>query len=249
MAGHSKFKNIMHRKGAQDAKRAKIFNKWGREISVAARLGGGDPDMNPRLRLAITKAKADNMPNDRIDRAIKSGTGEGDDANYEEIRYEGYGPSGVAIIVDCLTDNRNRSASEVRSTFSKYGGNMGETGSVSFMFDRVGEIQYSKDKASFEEMFEAAVEVGATDVQEDDDGFLIYCEDNDFGDVNSALESKYGEAKEAGLAWKPQNTIAVDEEGAQTLFKLIEMLEDLDDVQSVTANFDISDDIMAKLAG
>lgn len=249
MAGHSKFKNIQHRKGAQDRKRAKIFSKWGKEITVAAKQGGGDPEMNPRLRLAITKAKADNMPNDRIDRAIKNGTGEGDTATYEDIRYEGYGPGGVAVIVDCLTDNRNRSASEVRSTFSKYGGNMGETGSVSFMFDRVGQFLYPTDKASFDDMFEAAVENGASDVEEEDGNYVIYCADTDFGTVQTGLEGKYGEPVEAGLIWKPQNTIELDEEKAQNLLKLIDMLEDLDDVQTVTANFDVSDEVMAKLAG
>ncbi len=249
MAGHSKFKNIQHRKGAQDKKRAQIFNKWGKEITVAAKLGGGDPNMNPRLRLAITKAKADNMPNDRIDRAIKNGTGEGNDANYEDIRYEGYGPGGVAVIVDCLTDNRNRSASEVRSTFSKYGGNMGETGSVSFMFDRVGQVVYPMSKASFDDMFEAAVECGAMDVEEDEGSYVIYCGDTDFGAVSSGLESKFGEPSEGGLIWKPQNTIDLDQEKAENLLKLVDALEDLDDVQTVTANFDVSDEVLAKLAG
>jgi len=246
MAGHSKFKNIMHRKGAQDAKRAKVFAKLGKELSIAAR-AGEDPGFNPRLRLAIANAKSLNMPNDNIKRAIARGVG-GDGENYEEIRYEGYGPGGVAMIVEALSDNRNRTASEVRSAFSKHGGNLGETGSVNFMFDRIGSIVYPVDTASAEDMFEAALEAGATDVASDDDGHSISCDPDDFADVREALAEKFGDPESGGLEWKPQNTIEVDADTASTLFKLIEVLEDNDDVQTVSSNFDVSDEIMAQLS-
>lgn len=246
MAGHSKFKNIMHRKGAQDAKRAKVFAKLGKELSIAAR-AGEDPGFNPRLRLAIANAKSLNMPNDNIKRAIARGVG-GDGENYEEIRYEGYGPGGVAMIVEALSDNRNRTASEVRSAFSKHGGNLGETGSVNFMFDRIGSIVYPADTASAEDMFEAALEAGATDVASDEDGHAISCDPDDFADVREALAEKYGDPESGGLEWKPQNTIEVDADTASTLFKLIEVLEDNDDVQTVSSNFDVSDEIMAALS-
>lgn len=246
MAGHSKFKNIMHRKGAQDKKRAKVFAKLGKEISIAAR-AGEDPGFNPALRLAIANARGQNMPNDNIKRAIQKGVG-GDTDNYEEIRYEGYGPGGIAIIVEILTDNRNRAASEVRSAFSKHGGNLGETGSVSFMFDRVGQLVFPADKADADAMFEAGLEAGATDVESDDETHTLTCEQDDFADVRDALAEKYGDPESAGLEWKPQNSIAVDEDTAGTLFKLIEVLEDNDDVQSVSANFDISDEIMERLS-
>lgn len=248
MAGHSKFKNIQHRKGAQDKKRAKIFNKLAREITVAARMGMPDPEMNPRLRTAIAAAKSANMPNDRIDRAIKSGSPGGDDDTvYEEIRYEGYGPGGVAVVVDALTDNRNRTAAEVRTAFTKNGGTLGETNSVIFMFDRVGSISYPVDTASPEEMFEGAVEAGAENVESDGETHEITTSVDDFAEVRDALEKKFGEPESAGLSWKPQNTIAIDENQAETLFKMIETLEDSDDVQTVSANFDIDDEVLEKL--
>ena len=245
MAGHSKFKNIMHRKGRQDAKRAKVFAKLGKELSVAAR-DGSDPDFNPRLRLAIAAAKAQNMPNDNIQRAIKRAEG-GDMANYEEVRYEGYGPGGVAVIVETLTDNRNRTASEVRSAFSKHGGNLGETGSVSFMFDRVGLIQYPANIASSEDMFEAALEVGAGDVDSNEDGHEIACGVEDFSAVRDALEEKFGPAEGARLDWKPQNGVSVNEDATGTLFKLLDLLDDNDDFQHVAANFEVDDDILERL--
>jgi YebC/PmpR family DNA-binding regulatory protein len=246
MAGHSKFKNIMHRKGRQDAKRAKVFAKLGKELSVAAR-GGSDPDFNPRLRLAINAAKAQNMPNDNIARAIKRA--EGDDAAvYEEVRYEGYGPGGVAIIVESLTDNRNRTASEVRAAFSKNGGNLGETGSVSFMFDRVGIIDYTAAAASAEAMFEAALEAGAKDVISDDDGHEIICEPDDFSAVRDTLEEKFGAAEEARLDWRAQNNVPVDEDTAGRLLKLLDVLEDNDDVQQASANFEVDDAVLERLS-
>lgn len=250
MAGHSKFKNIQHRKGAQDKKRAKLFNKLGREITVAAKLGTPDPDMNPRLRLAIQTARKENMPKDRIERAVKSGSpGGDDDANYEEIRYEGYGPAGVAVIIDALTDNRNRTASEIRTAFSKHGGSLGETNSVSFMFDQVGSIVFPVSVASADDIFVAAAEAGAQNVESDDEFHEVITDVNDFGDVNSALEAKYGEPESAGLVWKPQNTVTPDEDAASTLLKLIDALEDSDDVQNVYANFDLDDELMERLAG
>lgn len=247
MAGHSKFKNIQHRKGAQDAKRAKMFTKVGREIIVAAKLGGPDADANPRLRTAIQAARAVNMPNDRIKRAIESAAGSADSDNYEEIRYEGYGPGGVAVIVDALTDNRNRTAAEVRSTFGKHGGNLGETNSVSFMFDRVGEVVYPLAKASADQMFEAAVEAGATDCQSGEEYHEIYTEPEDLAAVRDALEAMFGDAERVALAWKPNVTSQVDEEQAASVMKLIDALEDNDDVQTVTTNFEVSDEVMEKL--
>lgn len=247
MAGHSKFKNIMHRKGAQDKKRAKIFAKLAREIVVAAKISP-DPDMNPRLRAAISAGKSQNMPNDNIQRAIAKATGAGDDANYEEIRYEGYGPGGVALIVETLTDNRNRTASEVRSAFTKHGGNLGETGSVGFMFDRIGSIVLEAGAGSVDEVFEAALEAGASDVESGEDSHDIVCDPDDFSTVRDALEEKFGAPESAGLEWKPQNTIAVEEQTAQTLLKLIDMLEDSDDVQTVASNFEIDDEILEHLS-
>ena len=247
MAGHSQFKNIMHRKGRQDAKRAKMFTKLAREITTAAKLGNEDPAFNPRLRAGIAAARAQNMPKDNIDRAIKKASGD-DSANYEEVRYEGYGPGGIAVIVDALTDNRNRTASEVRSAFSKHGGNLGETGSVNFMFDRVGLISYPADKASAEEMFEAALEAGATDVTSDENGHEIICAPDGFSDVRDAMESTFGEPDTARLDWKAQNNISVDEDTASTLLKLIDVLDDNDDVQQVSANFDIAEEIMERLS-
>ena len=246
MAGHSKFKNIMHRKGRQDAKRAKIFAKLGKELSVAAR-GGTDPDFNPRLRLAIAAAKAQNMPNENIQRAIKRAEGN-DNVIYEEVRYEGYGPGGVAVIVESLTENRNRTASEVRAAFSKHGGNLGETGAVAFMFERVGLIVYGADKASPDEIFEAALEAGAQDVESGKETHEITCEPDDFSTVRDVLVEAFGDPDDARLDWKPQNSVAVDEDTASTLLKLLDMLEDNEDVQRVAANFDVDDNVLERLS-
>ena len=249
MAGHSQFKNIMHRKGAQDAKRAKIFTKLIRELTTAARSGQPDPAANPRLRAAIQAARVANMSKDTLERAIKRGAG-GDAAdNYEEVRYEGYGPGGVAVIVEALTDNRNRTAGEVRAAFSKNGGALGETNSVAFMFDRVGEIVFPAAAATAEALFEGALEAGAEDVQSDEEGHSVTCAQDDFAAVREALEKKFGEPKSAKLVWKPKTTTPVEGEKAETLFRMIEVLEDSDDVQTVYANFDISEDELSKLAG
>ncbi len=246
MAGHSKFKNIMYRKGAQDAKRAKVFAKHAREIYVAAKSGMPDPDKNPRLRTAVIAARGVNMPKDNIDRAIKKAEGGGGE-NYEEVRYEGYGPGGVAVLVEALTDNRNRTASEVRSAFAKHGGNMGETGSVSFMFEHMGIVEYNASVTDADSMFEAALEAGAADVSSHGDVHEITCAPEDFALVRDGLTAQFGEPREACLDWKPNTTSAVDEDTARTLFKFIEVLEDNDDVQRVSSNFDVSDEIMAKL--
>ncbi len=247
MAGHSKFKNIMHRKGAQDARRAKMFTKVGREIMVAAKIGGPDPETNPRLRSAITAARGVNMPGERIRRAIDSATGAGAGDNYEQVRYEGYGSGGVAVIVETLTNNRNRTAAEVRSAFTKYGGNLGETNSVSFMFDRVGEIVYPAGIAGADEVFEAAVEAGALNVDSDEDGHEIICEPDDFSSVREALAEKFGEPEKAGLAWKANVAGQVDEDQARSVLRLVDVLEDNDDVQSVTTNLEIGDDILERI--
>ncbi|MBO9630797.1 YebC/PmpR family DNA-binding transcriptional regulator [Shinella sp. WSJ-2] len=247
MAGHSQFKNIMHRKGRQDAVRSKMFSKLAREITVAAKTGLPDPAMNARLRLAIQNAKAQSMPKDNIERAIKKASG-ADSENYEEVRYEGYGPGGVAVIVEALTDNRNRTASSVRSTFSKAGGALGETGSVSFSFDRVGEITYKLSVGSADAVMEAAIDAGAEDVTTDEEGHTIICGFEDIGEVSKALEDKLGEAETVKAIWKAQNTVPVDEEKAQSLMKLIDTLEDDDDVQNVYSNFEVSDEVMAKLS-
>ena len=247
MAGHSQFKNIMHRKGRQDAVRSKMFSKLAREITVAAKTGLPDPSMNARLRLAIQNAKAQSMPKDNIERAIKKASG-ADSENYEEVRYEGYGPGGVAVIVEALTDNRNRTASSVRSTFSKAGGALGETGSVSFSFDRVGEITYKLSAGSADAVMEAAIDAGAEDVTTDEDGHTIICGFEDIGEVSKALEDTLGEAETVKAIWKAQNTVPVDEEKAQSLMKLIDTLEDDDDVQNVYSNFEVSDEVMAKLS-
>ncbi|MGE5505605.1 MAG: YebC/PmpR family DNA-binding transcriptional regulator [Actinomycetota bacterium] len=249
MAGHSQFKNIMHRKGAQDAKRAKVFTKLIRELTVSARSGLPDPAANPRLRAAIMAARGANMPKDTIDRAIKRGSGGEDGANYEEVRYEGYGPGSVAIIVEALTDNRNRTASEIRSAFSKNGGAMGETNSVSFMFDRVGAIRYPAAAATAEQMFEAALEAGAENVDSSEDGHEVTCSPDDLGAVREALEARFGTPEYARLDWKPQTTVPVaSEDAAKTLMKLLEILEDNDDVQRVQANFEIPDEVMERLS-
>ena len=246
MAGHSQFKNIMYRKGAQDKKRSKLFSKLSREITIAAKVGGSDPASNPRLRLAIQNARGQSMPKDNIERAIKKSEG-GDADTYEEMRYEGYGSGGVAVIVEALTDNRNRTASAVRATFSKHGGNLGETGSVSFMFDRVGQVAYPVAAGDADAVFEAALEAGADDVESSDEGHSIICGFEDLGDVAAALENALGEPESVGPIWKPQTMTPVDEDKASSLMKLIATLEDDDDVQNVYANFEVSDDVMAKL--
>ncbi len=246
MAGHSKWANIQHRKGRQDAARSKLFSKLSKEITVAAKMGDPDPEKNPRLRLAVKAAKSQSMPKDVIDRAIKkSQAGDGDE--YSEIRYEGYGPQGIAVIVETLTDNVNRTASTVRSTFAKHGGNLGTTGSVSFMFDRVGEVTYGPEAGDADTVMMAALEAGAEDVESDEDGHWIYCAMEDLSAVSDALEAELGEAKEAKLIWKPQNRTDVDLETAQKLMRLIDTLEDDDDVQTVTANFDVPEDVAAQL--
>src|SRR5215475_3332917 len=245
MAGHSQFKNIMHRKGRQDAVRSKLFGKLAREITVSAKMGLPDPAMNPRLRAAIIAARAENMPKDNIERAIKKATGS-DGENYDEMRYEGYGPGGVAVIVEVLTDNRNRTASDVRATFTKSGGNLAETGAVSFMFDHVGVIEYDAKVASADAMLEAAI--GADAVASSENGHEIYASQENFADAAKALEAKFGEPRKAGLVWKPQNTIAVDDEKGEKLFKLMEMLNEHDDVQNVYANFEMSDALMGRMS-
>ncbi len=246
MAGHSQFKNIMHKKGAADARRSKVFSKLAKEITVAAKMGMPDPDMNPRLRLAVQNARAENMPKDNIERAIKKASG-GDAENYEEIRYEGYGPGGVAVVVEALTDNRNRTASAVRSIFTKNGGSLGETGSVAFMFDRVGQIVYKPEAGSAEAILEAAIEAGAEDVESNEDGHTITCAFSDIGDVAKTLEAALGEAETVKPIWRPQTTTALDEEKAATMMKLVDALDDDDDVQAVYSNFEVSDEIMEKL--
>jgi YebC/PmpR family DNA-binding regulatory protein len=248
MAGHSQFKNIMHRKGRVDAQRSKLFSKLAREITVAAKMGMPDPNMNPRLRAAILAARAENMPKDNIERAIKKAQG-GDAENYDEIRYEGYGPGGAAIIVEAMTDNRNRTASDVRSTFTKSGGNLAETGAVSFMFDHVGVVQFAPEAADADGMFEAAIEAGAEDVVSTPGGHEVYCEQGALADVTKALEARFGEPRKSALVWRPQNTIAVDDDAGEKLLRLMESLEDHDDVQNVFVNFEVSDALMQKMGG
>jgi len=247
MAGHSQFKNIMHRKGRQDAAKSKLFGKLAREITVAARLGLPDPAMNPRLRAAIIAARAENMPRDNIDRAIKKAAG-GDAEHYDEIRYEGYGPGGVAVIVEALTDNRNRTAGEVRATFTRSGGSLAETGAVSFQFSRVGVIEYNAKVASADAMLEAAVEAGAEDVASSSDGHEIYTTPDSLGLVSRALEAKFGEPRTAALTWKPQNTVSIDDVQGEKLLRLIETLNEHDDVQNVYANFEISDALLHRMS-
>ncbi len=247
MAGHSQFKNIMHRKGRQDKVRAKLFSKLAREITVAAKMGLPDPDMNPRLRLAVQNAKSQSMPKDNIERAIQKASG-GDADNYEEIRYEGYGPNGVAIIVEALSDNRNRTGGAVRAAFTKNGGNLGSTGAVSHMFERIGEIAYPADAGSADEVLEAAIEAGADDVRSDENGHLISTGFDSLGTVAGELEKRLGEAESVQAVWHPNISTPVDEDGAASIMKLIAALEDDDDVQNVFANFDADDEVMAKLA-
>ena len=246
MAGHSAFKNIMHKKGRKDAARAKLFTKLAREITVAAKTGSADPGMNPRLRLAIQAARAENMPKDNIERAIKKAIG-GDSEAYEQIRYEGYAPGGIAVIVEALTDNRNRTSGAVRAVFTKYDGNLGSTGSVSHMFAHVGEIAYPASAASADAMLEAAIEAGADDVVSDDTGHLVVCPFDTLGTVAGALEEKLGEATSVKALWKPNLTTQVEEDRAQSIMKMIAALEDDDDVQNVYANFEVSEDVLKKL--
>lgn len=248
MSGHSQFKNIMHRKGAQDAKRAKVFTKLIRELMTAARSGLPDPDMNPRLRAAIIAGRKENMPKDTIDRAIKRGAGGEDGTNYEEIRYEGYGPGGIAIIVEALTDNRNRTAPDIRAAFSKAGGVLGETGSVSFMFEHVGRLVFKSSVADADTMFEAALEAGAGDVLSDAEGHEVTCATNDFATVRDALIEKFGDPESAGFDWRPLNPVSVDEDTARSVLKLIDVLEDNDDVQRVASNVEVSDEILERLS-
>jgi len=247
MAGHSQFKNIMYRKGAQDKKRASLFAKLGRELTVAAKMGGAEPDANPRLRAAIVAARTANMPKDNVARAIRKGAGEGEGEVYEEIRYEGYAPGGVAVIVEALTDNRNRTASEVRAAFSKHGGNLAETGAVSFLFERVGEIRFAPSSGNAEAMFEGALEAGATDVESDEAGHVVTCQPDDLHSVAAALEDRFGEPESAKLVWRPQNTVPVDEHTAGTVLRLIDALDDNDDVQGIAANYEIDDEVLARL--
>lgn len=254
MAGHSKFKNIQFRKGAQDKKRSKLFSKLSRDITLAAKQGLPDPTANARLRLAITNARAESMPRDNIERAIKKAQG-GETDNFEEIRYEGFGPGGVGLIVEVLTDNRNRAAANVRSLFAKNGGNLGETGSVAFMFDRMGEIIYPAAVADEDAMVEAAIESGADDVESDPgDGdeiaptHTVYSAFEDLAGVAEALEAKFGPAKSTGVVWRPKSETPVAGDAASTLLKLIDALDDDDDVQNVFGNYDLSDEELERLA-
>ncbi|KQT11837.1 transcriptional regulator [Methylobacterium sp. Leaf399] len=246
MAGHSQFKNIMHRKGRVDAVRSKLFGKLAREITVAAKLGLPDPAMNARLRAAIIAARAENVPKDNIDRAIKKASG-ADAETYDEVRYEGYGPGGAALIVEAQTDNRNRTASDVRSAFTKAGGNLAETGAVAFLFDHVGLIAFGPEVADAEAMLEAAIEAGADDVRSDADGHEVTCAQDSYGEVSKALEARFGEPRRTTLVWKAQAPIAVDDETGEKLIRLVEVIEDQDDVQNVYVNFTLSDALMAKL--
>jgi len=247
MAGHSKFKNIQFRKGAQDKKRSKLFSKLGREITAAAKMGLPDASMNPRLRTAVQAARAQNMPKDNIERAIKKSQ-EAGGANYEEVRYEGFGAGGVGIIVEALTDNRNRTASEVRSIFTKFGGNLGETGAVSFNFEKLGAIEFDAGKATSDAMLEAAIDAGAEDCESSEEGHVVYCHPDQLHQVAKALESKFGEPRSQRILWRPKNTVSADEESGQRLLRMIEALEDLDDVQNVYANFEIADEVLERLS-
>ena len=246
MAGHSKWANIQHRKGRQDKLRAKLFSKMAKEITVAAKMGDPDPEKNPRLRLAVKEAKSSSVPKDVIARAIDKASG-GDTENYDEIRYEGYGPGGVAVIVEAMTDNRNRTASSVRSIFSKSGGNLAETGSVAFMFDRKGQVIYPAAAGSADDVMMAAIEAGAEDVESDETSHVIWCADTDLAAVSNALEAQLGESETSKLIWRPTTTTELDLDGMQSLMRLLDALEDDDDVQNVTANFEASDEVMAEL--
>jgi YebC/PmpR family DNA-binding regulatory protein len=246
MAGHSKFKNIMHRKGAQDKKRAASFSKLSREITVAAKAGLPDPAMNARLRAAVLTARAGGMPKDNIERAINNAS-KGDGANYEEIRYEGFGPGGVSLIIEALTDNRNRTATNVKTAVSKNGGNLGAPGAVSHAFDRLGQIVYPAKVGDADAVFEAALEAGAEDVNSDEDGHQIWTAQGDLHEVAKALEGKLGEAEGVKLAWRPQTMVLVGEADATTLMKLLDVLDEDDDVQTVWGNYDVPDEIMEKL--
>jgi YebC/PmpR family DNA-binding regulatory protein len=246
MAGHSKWANIQHRKGRQDAARSKLFSKLSKEITVAAKMGDPDPEKNPRLRLAVKEAKSSSVPKDVIERAINKGSA-ADAENYDEIRYEGYGPEGVAVIVEAMTDNRNRTASSVRSIFAKSGGNLAETGAVSFMFERKGLVTYPASVGDADTVLEAAIEAGAEDVESSEEGHEIYCADTDLHEVSNGLEAALGESESAKLIWKPTTTTPLELDGAQKLMKLINALEDDDDVQNVTANFEMSDEVMEQL--
>lgn len=248
MAGHSQFKNIMHRKGAQDVRRARAFAKIIREITVSARLGLPDPATNPRLRAAMTAARQQNMPKDTIDRAIKKATGAGEGADYVEMRYEGYGPAGVAVIVESLTDNKNRTASDVRTAFAKSGGALGETNSVAFMFSRRGVVRYAASVANEDSMLEAAIEAGAENVESGPDGHEISVGADDFFAVRDALEARFGAPEAARLEWRPNVSVTLDEERAASVLKLLDVLEDNDDVQNVYANFDIPEAVLARLS-
>jgi len=247
MAGHSQFKNIMHRKGRQDKARSKLFSKLAREITVSAKLGLPDPAFNPRLRAAMLAARAENMPKDNIERAIKKASGS-ETENYDAIRYEGYASGGVAVIVEALTDNRNRTAGEVRAIFAKNGGNLAETGAVSFMFSHVGVVEYDAKAATADAMLEAAIEAGAEDVVSNDDGHQIFTTPETLNEVAKALETKFGEPRKSALLWKPQNTVSVDDESGEKVLKLIEALDDSEDVQNVYANFEVSDALVAKMS-
>lgn len=248
MAGHSQFKNIMYRKGGQDAKRAKLFTKLAREITVSCKTGSPDPDANPRLRAAIAAAKQASMPKDNIERAMAKATSTADAETLEELRYEGYGPGQVAVIVECLSDNRNRTAAEVRSAFNKNGGTMGETNSVAFNFERVGYLRYPAGAGDAEAMLEAAIEAGADDVVSDDEGHDIYCQPDDLNAVREAMTAAKGEPEAARLDWRPNSTVPVDEDTAKTLLKFLDVLDDNDDVQRVAANYEIADEVMEKLS-
>jgi len=247
MAGHSQFKNIMHKKGRADKARSKLFGKLAREITVSARMGMPDPAFNPRLRAAILAARAENMPKDNIERAVKKSQGS-DTENYDEIRYEGYGPGGVAVIVEALTDNRNRTAGEVRAIFTKAGGNLAETGAVSFMFNHVGVVEYDAKVGTADAMLEAAIDAGAEDVTSDDNGHQVFTTPETLRDVAKALEAKFGEPRKAAMLWKPQNTVALDDEAGEKVLRLIESLDDSDDVQNVYANFEVSDALVQKMS-
>jgi YebC/PmpR family DNA-binding regulatory protein len=247
MAGHSQFKNIMHRKGKQDKVRSKVFGKLAREITVAAKLGQPDPAFNPRLRAAILAARAENMPKDNIERAVKKASG-ADSESFDDMRYEGYGPGGVAVIVEALTDNHNRTAGEVRSIFTKSGGNLGTTGSVSFMFDHLGIVEFDAKVASADAMLDAAIEAGADDVTSNDDGHQIFTTPDSLREVAKKLEAKFGEPRKSAMLWKPQNTVAVDDETGEKLLRLIESLDESDDVQNVYANFEVSDALVQKMS-